>query len=156
HVLATGTPADGYRIGSIESAPAKARARAPSKEIANLETVDTEAVDVTGLTADTDRPAAITTTGEMMRIEPTEGIVKIGITPVIATRDFHGVPLTVRDSGLQCVLRPPRVNLTLRGAKLQLSKLDLSGTVFVDGDGMEPGTYNAPVQVQLPQGMELL
>ena len=82
--------------------------------------------------------------------------MKIRLAPVIATKDFHGVPVTVRNTEYESRLQPPRINVTLRGAKLELSKLNLSGVVFVDGDGMEPGTYDAPVQVQLPQGMELL
>lgn len=156
HVVAIGVPADGYRIGPIETIPPRVQARAPSRELTALETVDTEAVDVAGLATDTERVAAITTAGSMMRIEPSEVTVKIALAPVIGTKDFHGVPVTVRDTEYQLRLQPSRINLTLRGAKLELSKLDLSGAVFVDGDGMAPGTYNTPVQVQLPQGVELL
>ncbi len=156
HLVTIGKPADGYRIGSIDITPPLVRVRAPSREIARLETVDTEAIDVTGLASDMEHIAAIASASGMMRVEPTEVTVKIGLAPVIASKDFHGLPVTVRDSGHQSRLQPPRINLTLRGPKLQLSKLDLSGAVFVDGDGMEPGTYNAPVQVQLPQGVELL
>jgi YbbR domain-containing protein len=156
HVVTNGTPADGYRIGSIEVTPSRVQVRAPSKEIANLEAVDTEAVDVTGLTTDIEHVAAITSAGGMMRVEPSEVMVKIGLAPVIATKDFHGVPVIIRNTQYQSKLEPSRVNLTLRGAKLELNKLDLSGVAFVDGDGVEPGTYNMPVQVQVPQGMELL
>jgi YbbR domain-containing protein len=156
HVITAGTPADGYRIGSIEITPPRVQAKAPSKEVANLETVDTEAVDVSTLDSDTDRVAAITSPANMVRIEPPEVMVKIRLVPVMATKDFRGVLVTVRDTEYQSRLQPARINLIVRGAKLELSKVDLSGAVFVDGDGLEPGTYNAPVQVQLPPGMELL
>jgi len=156
HVVAIGAPADGYRIGSIETLPPRVEVRAPSREFAAVETVDTEAVDVAGLATETERVAAITTSGPMMRIDPSEVTVKIGLAPVIAAKDFHGVPVTVRDTLYQSRLQPPRINLLLRGAKLELSKLDLSSAVFVDGDGMMPGTYDTAVQVQLPQGVELL
>jgi len=156
HVVAIGAPADGYRIGSIETVPPRVEAKAPSREFAALETVDTEPVDVAGLASETERVAAITTSGNMLRIDPSEVTVKIGLLPVIAAKDFHGVPITVRDTPYQSRLQPPRINLLLRGAKLELSKLDLSGVVFVDGDGMVPGTYDTPVQVQLPLGVELV
>jgi YbbR domain-containing protein len=156
HAVTIGTPADGYRIGPIEITPPRVSVSAPSREIANLETVDTEAIDATGIATEAERVAAITSAGGMMRIEPSEVMVKIGLAPVIATRDFHGVPVAVRDIEYQTRLQPPRINLSLRGAKLELAKLDLSGAVYVDGDGMAPGTYNTPVQVQLPQGVELL
>jgi YbbR domain-containing protein len=156
HVVAIGMPADGYRLGSVETIPPRVTVRAPSREVTGLETVDTEAVDVTGLTSEAERVAAITTAGTMMRIDPSEVTVKLGVVAVITTKDFHAVPVAVRDSEYQSRLQPQHVNLTVRGAKLELSKLDLSNAVFVDGDGMAPGTYNTPVQVQLPQGVELL
>jgi len=156
HLVMSGAPAPGYRISSTQITPPRVSIRAPSKAIANLETVDTEPIDVTGLSAETEHVAAITLANSSVRLEPTEVTVRLGITPVIAIKDFRGVPVTVRNTPYQPKLRPPRINLTLRGAKLQLSKLDLSGAVFVDGDGMGPGTYNTPVQVQVPPGMELL
>jgi YbbR domain-containing protein len=156
HVVTVGAPADGYRLGSIESIPPRVQARAPSRELAALETVDTEAVDVASLTSETERVAAITTAGPMMRIEPAEVTVKIGIAPVIATKDFRAVPITVRNIPFESKLQPTHINLTLRGPQLELSKLDLGKAIFVDGDGMGPGTYNTAVQVQLPQGVELL
>jgi YbbR domain-containing protein len=156
HVVTSGTPADGYQISSIEAMPSRVQVRAPSRKFVNLEAVGTDIVDVAGITADTERIAAITSPGGIIRVEPTEVTVKIGIAQVIATKDFHGVPVTVRNTAYQSKLEPPRVNLILRGAKIGLSKLDVSSAAYIDGDGMEPGTYNMPVQVQLPQGMELL
>jgi YbbR domain-containing protein len=78
------------------------------------------------------------------------------LVPVITTKQFHGVPVTVHETRYESDLQPARINLQLRGAKLNLNKLDLSGAVYVDGNGLEPGTYNTPVQVRLPQGVELL
>jgi YbbR domain-containing protein len=156
HLVRIGAPADGYRVGSVEMTPSHVGVRGPSKEIANIETVDTEPFDVSGLASDTERGAAIASAEGTARVEPAEIMVKLGVVPVIVTRDFHGVEVTMRNSPFQPRLQPPRVNLTLRGAKLELNKLDLSGAVFVDGDGMGPGTYNTPVQVTVPQGMEVL
>jgi YbbR domain-containing protein len=156
HVVTVGTPADGYRVASIEALPAEVRARAPSREIANLATIDTEAVDVAGLAADTQRPVAVTTPGGMVRLEPSEVMIKVSIAPVLTTKLFHGVPVTVRNSTYPSTLQPSRINLQVRAAKLQLNKLDLNDAVYVDGDGLEPGTYNTPVEVQLPPGVELL
>jgi YbbR domain-containing protein len=156
HVVTSGTPADGYQISSIEATPSRVQVRAPSRQFAYLGAVNTDTIDLTGIAANVERVAAITSAGGIMRVEPTEVMVKIGIAPVIATKDFHGVPVTVRNTAYQSKLEPPRVNLILRGAKIVLGKLDVSSAAFIDGDGMQPGTYNMPVQVQLPQGMELL
>ena len=156
HVVTIGTPANGYRVGSIESSPSRLSVRAPSRELGSLEAIETETVDLTGMATDSEHLTAIKPPDGTMHIEPSEVMIKIGLAPVITTRDFRAVPVTVRDTDHESRLQPPRINLTLRGAKLELSKLNLSGAVFVDGDGLEPGTYNTPVQVQLPQGVELL
>jgi YbbR domain-containing protein len=156
HLVTTGKAADGFQIGAIEITPAKVRVRAPSREISNLDVIDTEAIDVTGLASDTTHMAAVVLPDGMMRVEPTQVMVKIGFSPVIATRDFRGVAVVVRNADYPARLEPGRISLTLRGPALQLRKLDVSGAVYVDGDGMEPGSYNMPVQVQLPQGVELL
>jgi YbbR domain-containing protein len=156
HVAIMGKPASGYRIGSIEVTPAQARVRAPSRELAGLQKVDAEAADVTGLAAETERVAAITTSSGLMRIEPTEVTIRVPINPIITTREFQGVPIAVRNTDYQSRVQPPKINVTVRGAKLELGKLDLGDALFVDGDGMKPGAYNAAVQVQLPQGVELL
>jgi len=155
HVVTNGTPADGYRISAIQVTPSKVQVKAPSHEIANLETVNTDVVDVAGVAAETEHVAAITSAGAMTRMEPSEVMVKVEVAPVIVTKDFHGVPVTVHNTTYQSKLEPARVNLILRGAKLELSKLDMSGVAFVDGDGVGPGVYNMPVQVQVPPGMEL-
>ena len=156
HGLTNGTPADGYRIRSIELVPASAQVRAPSKAFANLEAVDTEPVDVNGLTTETAHVAGLVPGSGVLRIEPAEVMVKIGVVPIIAVKDYHGIPVTVRNTEYQTKLQPPRINVTLRGAKRELGKLELNGAVFVDGDGMKPGSYDSPVQVQLAQGVELL
>jgi YbbR domain-containing protein len=151
-----GKPASGYRVAAIEIAPAQVRVRAPSREIAGLQRVDAEAIDVAGMAADGERVAAITTSGNFIRIDPGEVAVKVPIAPIIATKEFQGVQVTVRNADYPARVQPPKMNVTVRGAKLELGKLNLGDALFVDGDGMTPGTYNAPVQVQLPQGVELL
>ena len=118
--------------------------------------VDTEALDVTGLATDITHLAAVVSPGAMIRVEPTQVMVKIAPSPVISSKDFHGVPVVVRDADFQSRVVPGRINLTLRGPILQLRKLNLTGAAYIDGDGMEPGTYNVPVQVQLPPGVELM
>jgi YbbR domain-containing protein len=156
HLVTTGRPADGYQVGAIEITPPVVRVRAPSRQLTNVEAVDTEALDVTGLAADTAHLAAVVSPGGLMRVEPTQVMVKIATSPVISNKDFHGVPVVVRDTDFQSRVVPGRINLTLRGPILQLRKLNLTGAAYIDGDGMEPGTYNVPVQVQLPPGVELL
>jgi YbbR domain-containing protein len=51
-VTVTGEPADGYRVGKIRVNPEKVMVEGAESEIAGIDTVPTEAVDVTGASAD--------------------------------------------------------------------------------------------------------
>jgi YbbR-like protein len=156
HLVTTGSVADGYRIAAVSFTPSTVRVRAPSKELNRIDTIDTEAVEVSGLSIDTTRQVALASPGEMVREEPTEVTVTIRIAQQIAGRDFRNVPVEVRDSDYPSKVTPDRINLTLRGPKPVLARLDLKGAVYVDADGLGPGLHHATVQVQLPQGVELL
>jgi YbbR domain-containing protein len=156
HLVTTGSAADGYRIATASFTPSTVRVRGPSKELNRIDTVDTEAVDVSGLSTDSTRQVALASPGEMVREEPTEATVTIRIAQQITSRDFRNVPVEVRDSDYPSKVTPDRINLALRGPKLVLARLDLKGAVYVDADGLGPGLHSATVQVQLPQGVELL
>ncbi|HKV55445.1 MAG TPA: CdaR family protein [Candidatus Binataceae bacterium] len=155
HVAKTGRIADGYRIASIQATPSSVRVRAPSRQLARIDTINTESVDISGLSGPFTRALAVVAPGGMARVTPTEVIVRITLTPVMASKDFHGVPIVVRNTDHQTKVEPERVNLTLRGPKLVLGKLDLKGAVYVDADGLTPGSHDATVQMQLPEGVEL-
>jgi YbbR domain-containing protein len=44
----------------------------------------------------------------------------------------------------------------LSGPLLTLQKVDLKGAVYVEAAGLAPGTYSAPVQINLPEGVALV
>jgi hypothetical protein len=75
---------------------------------------------------------------------------------VIADREYRKLSVQVRDSDYKFRVIPQRINLTVRGPRLKLGKLDLRGAVYVEADGMPPGYYDVAVQVTLPDGVELV
>ena len=44
----------------------------------------------------------------------------------------------------------------MRGAVNQLSGLDLHGSVFVTAEDVQPGLHDLPVQIELPDGIQLV
>ena len=53
-------------------------------------------------------------------------------------------------------LEPAHVNVIVRGPQLVLAKLDLHDAVYVDADGMVPGSYDSALQISLPDGIQLV
>ncbi|HSU85326.1 MAG TPA: hypothetical protein VLI42_01210, partial [Chthoniobacterales bacterium] len=44
----------------------------------------------------------------------------------------------------------------LRGPLNQLSAIDLRGSVYVSADDVGPGVHRLPVQIELPEGIQLV
>jgi YbbR domain-containing protein len=44
----------------------------------------------------------------------------------------------------------------VRGPVNQLSGLDLRGSVYVTAEDVEPGLHDLPVQIELPDGIQLV
>jgi YbbR domain-containing protein len=156
HLALTGKVADGYKITQTEIVPNAVRLRGPSKELAQIERVETEAFDVAGLSAEASRDLPLVAPGGMVRVNPTQVTARVVLAEVIGDREYRRLPVQVRDSGYRFNVIPQRINLTVRGPRLKLGKLDLRGAVYVEADGMPPGYYDMPVQVTLPDGVELV
>jgi YbbR domain-containing protein len=151
-----GKVADGYRVTSMQSTPATVQVRGPSKKVSLLQTIETEPIDVTGMSTDFSREVFLVTPGGTMRVKPQQVTVKIAVGPLIKNVDFRGIPIDVRNSDYDFTVTPPHVNITVRGAAPEIAKLALKGAIYLDADGMMPGVYNMPIQISLPQGIELV
>ncbi|MGH7917319.1 MAG: CdaR family protein, partial [Candidatus Binataceae bacterium] len=80
----------------------------------------------------------------------------LSLSPVITSREFHAVPVEVRNSGYKFKIEPRQVSVTVRGPEPELAKLDLKGSVYVEAEGIPPGSHDVPVQVDLPEGVRLV
>ena len=73
---------------------------------------------------------------------------------VVAVASIEQLVL-MRDQPFQ--LRPPRVNLTLRGPQRIVQNLTLDeGAVYIDGGSYEPGEHMVEAEVTLPPGVEVV
>jgi YbbR domain-containing protein len=62
----------------------------------------------------------------------------------------------VRDPDFKYRVDPKQATLTIRGPVAKLADLDAKGLAFVDAKGVEPGSHELPLQVTLPDGMQLV
>ena len=155
-LVLTGTPGEGYKIGSAEVTPATVTVRGPSRDVARIDQVDTEALAIGGITSDFSRGVDLMAPASAVRLEADGVTAKVTVAPEVVERDFHEVPISVRDTDLKFRLEPRRVNLALSGPLLTLATIDLTTAVYVEAGGLVPGTYSVPVQINLPDGVALV
>ncbi len=156
HLALAGEAGEGYKIGSTEVTPVEIEIRGPSREIAHVDQVDTEPLSIAGITSDLSRNIDLMAPSGTSRIEPDEVMAKITVAQTIADKDFHNVPINVRDTELKFRLDAHHVHLVLRGPQLTLAKIDLKDAAYIEAAGFSAGSYSIPVQVNLPDGVALV
>lgn len=155
-IAQTGDPQAGYRLVGINVTPAKIQASGPASIIDRLTELETEPIELTNLAAPVQRNVGLVRT-EQLSLKPDVVAVEVMIAPIVSTRDFKRLPIEVRNVDRPFQLKPPRVNLTVRGPQLAVEGLVLEeGAVFIDGSGYEPGEHIVEAEVALPPGVELV
>ena len=152
----TGAAAEGYKITSAEVTPTTIAIRGPSREVARIDEVETEPLSVAGITSDLSRTVDLMAPSSAVRIEADEVTAKVTLAPVITDKGFHDIPINVRDTDLKYRVDPRHVDLVLRGPLPTLAKIDLKTAVYVEADGLSPGSYKLPVQIALPDDVALV
>jgi YbbR domain-containing protein len=156
HPVLSGVPGVGYKIASAEVAPATIAIRGPSREVARVDQVDTEPISVAGISSDFSRGVDLMAPASAVRLMADEVTAKITLAPVITHKELHGLPISVRDNDLKFRIDAHHVNLELSGPLLTLQKIDLKTAAYVEAAGLGPGSYDVPVQINLPDGVALV
>jgi len=156
-VIRSGEPADGYRIDSIKVAPASAVVTGPANTVEGLQAVETEPLDVNGLTGSVERPVALVRAEPLLSVTPERVLARIAVRQIRLTRELKHLLVNVRNVDRPFQLHPPHVNLTVRGPEAIVRDLELeAGSVYVDGSGYGVGTHMVEADVLLPAGVEIV
>ncbi len=156
-----GQPAPGYAVGAINWHPKIVQVIAPDIVTG---TVSTEKIDLTG------RSSGITTTvglqglpNVITRPEDLEVMVSVEIVPIVVPSQLPLLvpvsPINLGEGLSAPAAEPASVQITLAGPFEQLSQLaNTPGvvTATVDLQGLGPGTYNLPVEIQAPPGLRIV
>jgi YbbR domain-containing protein len=156
HLAISGQVQAGYKVGSVEVMPATVEASGPSRYVNALQRVDTAPFEVQGLTGDVDRPVELAAVPEPVRLLPEKVDAHVIVSQQIADKEFRGVAVQVRDTNYKVRIEPPKASITVRGPVLKLAGLDPAGMVYVDAKNRSPGSHDLPLQVDLPEGMQLV
>jgi YbbR domain-containing protein len=152
----SGQVANGLAISSIELKPSLVTMTGPSHALRNLDAIDTMPFDVQGATEPVSRYVQLEDVGDLIKLSTNWVLATVKLQEVVSERQFRDVQVAVRNSDRKFDLRPARVAVTVRGPQKALANLKLNGSVYVDATGLSTGWHDAPVQIDLPKGMELV
>lgn len=152
-----GQPASGYRVASASANPSVATIHGPSRFVTHVDSVPTAPIEIDGAKADLKQLVTLRAPSERVTVQaPQATEAAVSITEKIAKREFRGVVVEVRDTDYKVKVDPQRIAVIVRGPVNQLSSLDLQGAVYVTAEDVRPGMRDLPVQVELPDGIQLV
>jgi YbbR domain-containing protein len=156
NLAATGEPRDGFKVERLQATPAKVQVSGPASIIDRLTVLDTEPIDLTDLSASTQKTVGLVRT-DQLGVKPEVVTVDVTVAPIMTTRDFKRLNVEVRNVDRPFQLKPARVNLTVRGPQRVVQDLTLDdGAVYVDGGNREPGEHMVEAEVTLPPEVEVV
>jgi YbbR domain-containing protein len=138
-----GEPAAGYRLLNVTAEPSSVQVTGSPSQLENLR-IQTETIDVTGLTQSETRQVQLDLPNGINLVEPTPIFVTVEIEPIL-TSDVvqREVEIRALGAGLSAILDPEEVRVFLFGPLPILESLEEDDVrVIVDLLGLEIGTYN--------------
>ncbi len=156
--IITGTPAAGFEIQSVTVDPQVALVAGDADQLAQLTSVDTAPIPMTGVSADETVHVALALPTGVEAVGNDTITVTIKLRPVAATRTFNaGLRLLGASNELRYALSTDRVLVTIGGSTADLDRLSaLTLVVDLDVTGLGAGVHDVPVTANLPAGTVLV
>jgi YbbR domain-containing protein len=153
-----GEPAPGYRLLSVEVNPPSVLVEGLPTQLARLNRVQTEVIDVTGLEETFQQQVVLDLPNGITLVEVEEIFVTIEIEPLLTTSVYNLRPELERLApDLEARIQPEEVQIVLFGPLPVFNTLlEEEVSVTLDLLGLGVGTYNLPPLVDFPdRGIEL-
>ncbi len=152
-----GVVANGYWVSRVAVDPVAVTVRGEQAAIAQLERVETAAVDVAGLTGNRSSPVALILPDGVTLVQPIDASVTVTVVPLAGTRPFYtAVQVINLAAGLDGFTDPGSVTVTVVGPANVLATLPAEQVIAsVDASGRGAGTYTLDVAIKLPSGITL-
>jgi YbbR domain-containing protein len=153
-----GQPAPGYRVLDISVTPVSVLVQGRPTLLSQLDRVQTEPIDITGLTEPYRQQVALSLPEGITQDEVEEIFVEIDIEPLFTTDTYNPkVFIQGLDEDLEAAVNPDTVRVVLSGPLPALETLlDEEVSVTIDLFGLMTGTYSLEPTVSFPdRGIEL-
>ncbi len=147
-----GAVANGYWVSRVTTDPVAVTITGEQSVLAQVERVETAAIDLTGLSAAKTFNIALVLPDGASLLKPTDVSVTVTVVPLAGTRPFL-VAVQIQNVGVGLVAEtdPGSVTVTVAGSAPTLASLiaaQVSATV--DASGRGPGSYTVEVVVRAP------
>lgn len=154
-----GEPDEGYRVARVILDPETVKITGSYDILSQINQVVTAPIDITGIVENSaTQVALVPPEGANLLYDPVvKVLVQVEAAPV--TKTINDIPVSVikLKEGNKSVIKPEKVNLTLKGSKEEMAALDLSAIkVYVDLDGLGHGIHNLGLKVNIPNTLEVL
>ena len=150
-----GVVANGYWVSRVTTDPVAVTLSGDQSALAQIERVETAAIDVTGLNAaKTFRVTLVLPEGASL-LRATDVTVVVTVVPLAGTRPFlEAVQVQGLGSGLGAEADPGTVTATVAGPAPTLVAMTADQVIAtVDATGRGPGTYTLDVAIHTPSGV---
>jgi YbbR domain-containing protein len=153
-----GEPKNGLQVSRVIVDPETVKISGSYEILSEITQVSTAPIDITGIGDNyAVQVALIKPAGATLLYQPTAKVI-VQVDAVSNTRHISDIPVTVVDKkeGYQYIIRPDKINLTIRGPKQEIEALDTASIrPYVDVKTIEEGTHNLEVKVDLPGSMKV-
>jgi YbbR domain-containing protein len=152
-ILFSGKPATGFTVSSAVLKPSSVILQGPQNILAPMDKVLTKPVEIKGLSESFKKGVALDLVEDLEIISPSKIIfAEISIEEKIVTQKFFDIQVEGKNSPFSYMITPPAINIEVKGPVHIIEKLHTEKwiTVYVDLNGLPPGTYVKRATITLP------
>lgn len=152
-----GEPAEGFRLKRLNVRPVSVIARGPESELSGVGVVETQLLDLEGLTGPMQTEVSLVPPGVHTLLDVNVVSVDVKVVPVISERSISGVRIGVRSSdGGATTVSPSSATVVVSGPVNELESLTASDIeLLVDVSNLSDGRQRVPISAQVPEGINL-
>lgn len=161
--VVTGSPSEGFSVQQKSVVPEVILVDGSEDVLDSLLFVNTEPVNIDGATGSVSQRVAIGDLPEGVTIlRPSDGIVELRVAIEDTTNTSQIIPsvpieVTGLAPGLSAVVEPQVASITIDAPQSQLQSLAVSDiSVGISAEGLGPGTFQLQIDVDLPEGVNLV
>ena len=167
----TGTPADGYQAGFVKTVPDTISVAGTTEALQsladnnNILTIPAENIDISGESSDVEKKISLSDIlpdNVKLTSDSSEDVwVTVSILPV-GSGEFNyptkEIEVKNKPENFQVTFETAQIEIRIKAENGNLDDLDMEKDVkaSIDLDGKTEGSYEVPVDVQLPDGYEMV
>lgn len=167
----TGTPADGYQAGFVKTVPDTISVAGTTEALQsladnnNILTIPAENIDISGESSDVEKKISLSDIlpdNVKLTSDSSEDVwVTVSILPV-GSGEFNyptkEIEMKNKPENFQVTFETAQIEIRIKAENGNLDDLDMEKDVkaSIDLDGKTEGSYEVPVDVQLPDGYEMV